>query len=114
MKNDIRKPNPCKFVIPLCDIHISDNEKSVDVWLEPDYFSDKEVFKLFDWFMRLALIRLSKGNLRKRYDKKQNEKYCAKYDSYYDPKTGEWSEEKCDDPDCVFCNNRPDKYDGSK
>ncbi len=55
-----RKPNACKFVVPLCDVHVSDNEKSADVWLEPDYFSDAEVFKLCNWFMRLSMFRANK------------------------------------------------------
>lgn len=35
--------------------------------------------------------------------------YCEEYDTYYCPKCDEWSEEKCGDPDCYFCNERPEK-----
>ena len=35
--------------------------------------------------------------------------YSRKYDSYYDLMTGEWAEEKCIDPDCEYCKDRPDK-----
>lgn len=34
--------------------------------------------------------------------------YSHKYDSYYNPDTGEWLEQKCSDPDCEFCADRPD------
>lgn len=31
-----------------------------------------------------------------------------KYDAYYDSDTGEWLEDKCNDPECKFCKDRPD------
>jgi len=33
--------------------------------------------------------------------------YSEKYDTYYNAKTNEWVEEKCDDPTCEYCINRP-------
>jgi len=35
--------------------------------------------------------------------------YSEKYDTYYNEETNEWVEDKCDDPTCEFCINRPDK-----
>ncbi len=31
------------------------------------------------------------------------------YDAYYDEDTNEWLESKCDDPNCEFCMNRPER-----
>lgn len=36
--------------------------------------------------------------------------YDPKYDAYYNPKTNEWIESACGDPDCEFCRNRPEKH----
>ena len=35
--------------------------------------------------------------------------YSHEFDAYYDVKTGEWTEEKCEHDDCEFCSKRPDK-----
>lgn len=35
--------------------------------------------------------------------------YSEEYDTYYNEETNEWVEDKCDDPTCEFCINRPDK-----
>ena len=35
--------------------------------------------------------------------------YSEEYDTYYNEETNEWVEDKCDDPTCEFCVNRPDK-----
>lgn len=35
--------------------------------------------------------------------------YSMEYDSYYEPDTGKWVEDKCSDPECEFCANRPAK-----
>lgn len=35
--------------------------------------------------------------------------YSEKYDAYYNAKTNAWVEDKCDDPTCEYCINRPDK-----
>ena len=35
-----------------------------------------------------------------------------KHDSYFCPRCEEWIEDKCDDSDCEFCSNRPDKAPG--
>jgi hypothetical protein len=35
--------------------------------------------------------------------------YSEEYDAYYNAKTNEWTEDKCDDPACEFCKNRPEK-----
>jgi hypothetical protein len=34
-------------------------------------------------------------------------KYCERFDVYYDNKTGEYLEQRCDDPNCEYCKNRP-------
>lgn len=36
--------------------------------------------------------------------------YCEKHDAYYDTLTREWLESACDSPECIFCHNRPPKY----
>jgi predicted RNA-binding Zn-ribbon protein involved in translation (DUF1610 family) len=33
--------------------------------------------------------------------------YAEKYDAYYCPTCNEWLEQKCSDPECTFCPNRP-------
>ena len=35
--------------------------------------------------------------------------YSEEYDAYYDKETGEWLEDKCDDPTCEYCTGRPDR-----
>lgn len=35
--------------------------------------------------------------------------YSYKYDSYYCELCNEWLEKKCKDPECEFCNVRPEK-----
>ena len=57
MKNDIRKPNACKIKVPILRLVASDSERMYNVWLHPDDYSDKDVFRLCGWFTRLALIR---------------------------------------------------------
>lgn len=32
------------------------------------------------------------------------------YDSYYCPVCNEWTEKKCDDKNCEYCKDRPDKH----
>jgi hypothetical protein len=34
--------------------------------------------------------------------------YSKEYDAYYNQKTNEWTESKCDDPTCEYCINRPE------
>jgi hypothetical protein len=34
--------------------------------------------------------------------------YSEQYDAYYDEETNEWIEDKCDEPNCEFCMNRPE------
>ena len=36
-------------------------------------------------------------------------KYCIKHDAFYDQKNDKWLESKCNDPNCKFCKDRPDK-----
>lgn len=38
-----------------------------------------------------------------------NIKYSEEYDAYYNQKTNEWTESKCDDPTCKYCANRPER-----
>lgn len=33
-----------------------------------------------------------------------------RHDAYYVVSTNEWVEPKCYDPECEFCNTRPDKH----
>lgn len=35
--------------------------------------------------------------------------YSEEFDAYYDDETNEWLEDKCDDPECEYCPNRPEK-----
>lgn len=36
---------------------------------------------------------------------------CKKHDSYFCVKCGEWTEQKCKDPECEFCKDRPEKHE---
>jgi hypothetical protein len=36
-------------------------------------------------------------------------KYSEEYDSFYSESRNEWTEDKCSDPDCNYCINRPDR-----
>lgn len=36
-------------------------------------------------------------------------KLCKKYDAVYDEE-GNWLEEKCGNPNCFYCKNRPEKH----
>lgn len=36
--------------------------------------------------------------------------YSHRWDAYYISETGEWTENKCSDPNCEFCSDRPEKY----
>lgn len=36
-------------------------------------------------------------------------KYCEACDAYYDSETDEWTEPACDDPECEFCADRPER-----
>jgi hypothetical protein len=38
---------------------------------------------------------------------KKNIAYSKQYDAYYNQVTNEWTESKCDDPNCEFCRRRP-------
>ena len=33
--------------------------------------------------------------------------YSEEYDTYYDPRTDQWTESKCNDPTCEYCTRRP-------
>lgn len=35
--------------------------------------------------------------------------YYEKYDSYFCPNCNSWTESKCSDPDCEYCQHRPIK-----
>lgn len=35
------------------------------------------------------------------------EQYSDTYDAYYDDETNEWLESPCEDPECVYCADRP-------
>lgn len=37
--------------------------------------------------------------------------YNEKYDAWFCPICNTWAEEKCNDPDCGFCGERPDTPD---
>lgn len=36
--------------------------------------------------------------------------YSKRFDASYCPRCGIWLEETCDDPECEFCRQRPDKH----
>jgi hypothetical protein len=36
-------------------------------------------------------------------------KHSDQYDAYYCASCNEWLESKCDDPECEYCPNRPDR-----
>lgn len=35
--------------------------------------------------------------------------FSEKYDAYYNEETNEWLESRCDDPNCEYCLDRPDR-----
>ncbi|WML48750.1 hypothetical protein RCG23_00990 [Neobacillus sp. PS3-34] len=35
--------------------------------------------------------------------------YYEDFDAYFCPKCNLWTEAACDDPDCIYCPNRPEK-----
>ena len=39
---------------------------------------------------------------------KETKKYSEEYDCYYCESCNRWSEDKCGDPTCEFCNSRPE------
>ena len=38
-----------------------------------------------------------------------NTKRDEEYDAYYCVDCGEWQESKCEDPECEFCSDRPER-----
>lgn len=40
-------------------------------------------------------------------DEARTKDYSYQYDAYFYTDTGEWAEEKCNDPECEFCLYRP-------
>ena len=34
--------------------------------------------------------------------------YNEQFDAYYDDETNRWLEDKCDDPECEYCSDRPE------
>ena len=40
---------------------------------------------------------------------KSSNKYNSKYDSYYCEICNKWTEDRCGDPNCTFCEPRPEK-----
>jgi hypothetical protein len=38
--------------------------------------------------------------------------YCEEHDAHYDPARDEWLESPCDDPQCCFCVDRPERPSG--
>jgi hypothetical protein len=40
-------------------------------------------------------------------------KYCPEYDTFYNEK-GEWTENKCRDPECEYCKDRPETHNECK
>ena len=38
-----------------------------------------------------------------------SKQYSEQFDAYYDDETNEWLESTCDDPNCEYCTNRPEK-----
>lgn len=40
--------------------------------------------------------------------------HSEEYDTFFCPKCNEWGEAKCNDPNCEFCQKRPDKPLGTK
>ena len=42
-------------------------------------------------------------------DCNSKKKFSDQYDAYYCASCNEWMESKCDDPECEYCPNRPEK-----
>ena len=43
-------------------------------------------------------------------------KYSEEWDAFYYSDTNQWMEDKCDDPECHYCTNRPERplYENQK
>ncbi|MFW9873042.1 MAG: hypothetical protein ACFFG0_08085 [Candidatus Thorarchaeota archaeon] len=39
---------------------------------------------------------------------KKIKKYCGIYDAYYDIDNRLWIDKQCNNPECIFCNDRPE------
>lgn len=46
--------------------------------------------------------------ITKKHMKSRGE-YNEKHDAYFDKEKDIWLDENCDDPDCDFCKDRPNK-----
>jgi hypothetical protein len=42
-------------------------------------------------------------------DCKHDKRYFEEYDAFYCIKCMKWLEKKCDDPECEFCSERPER-----
>lgn len=49
------------------------------------------------------------GGLSKHMKCLHEKKHCKKYDSYYCAVCNVWTEGKCEDKNCEFCKERPEK-----
>ena len=57
----------------------------------------------------VRIMRTIKGNMKKVCKKcKGDLELDFEYDAHYCPKCKIWFEEKCPDPECDFCYNRPE------
>jgi hypothetical protein len=54
--------------------------------------------------MRDSDVQRIIGDLQKTYMV-----YSEEFDCYYNPKTNEWTEPKCSDPECHYCSRRPER-----
>jgi hypothetical protein len=44
-----------------------------------------------------------------KHDCNEHKKYSEQYDAYFCIECNKWLESNCDDPNCEFCYNRPNK-----
>jgi len=74
------------------------------------FYNDIDIYKDDPFALQVIMLSWLKAAFDSARLEKQNVlQYSEQYDAYYNSETNEWTEDKCDDPNCEFCGNRPDK-----
>jgi hypothetical protein len=57
-----------------------------------------------------AIVSLEKALMARHiHPEKIATEYSEEFDCYYNPKTNQWTEPKCSDPECEYCSRRPER-----
>ena len=68
-----------------------------------EYDGHMSVARLQEW------LRAAWDCAREEVETEEQIAYSEEYDAYYYTQKNEWIDSRCNDRDCHFCNNRPDK-----